>query len=69
MRSSNPHIIEMGMQIHYKKLTFVSPVPFLAQGGGRVSGLPKRVMKQLSSQGRPSRIEADSSKTFCRFTW
>ena len=26
-------------------------VPFLAQGGGRVSGLPNRVLKQLSSQG------------------
>ncbi len=51
MRGSKSHIIEMGMQIHYKKMTFVSPVPFLAQGGGQVSGLPKRVLKQLSSQG------------------
>lgn len=48
MRGSNPHIIEMGMQIHYKKMTFVSPVPLLAQGGGQVSGLQKRIAEQLS---------------------
>ena len=29
MRGSSPHIIEIRMQIHYKKMTFVSPVPFL----------------------------------------
>lgn len=51
MRGSNPHIIEMGMQIHYKKMTCVSPVPFLAQGGGQVSELQKRVVEQLSSLG------------------
>jgi hypothetical protein len=47
----------MGMQIHYKKMTFVSPVPFPAQGGGLVSGLPKRVLKQLLLRGDPVELK------------
>ena len=43
--------------MHYKKMTFASPVPFLAQGGGRVSGLAKRVLKQCLLRGDPVELK------------
>ena len=68
MRASNLHIIEMGMQIFSRRMTFVAPVPFLAQGGGQVSGLQKRIAEQLSFRVDTAESTRTPPRTRYQFT-